>query len=115
MKKKRNRFTVKLDWSVIYKKNLMLGTVVGLLGKESSTGAFEVQEVCYPGVAPQQPLPQSRDDSKYVALVSGLNVGADPAMDLKLQLLTEYLTGELGTMDVCMKWEKKKKYKDKHV
>ncbi|KAG2219561.1 hypothetical protein INT45_013220 [Circinella minor] len=91
---------IQLIGAVLEKEFWVTGTVVGLLGKESSTGAFEVQEVCYPGVAPQQPLPQTRDDSKYVALVSGLNVGADAATDLKLQLLTEYLTGELGTIDI---------------
>ena len=100
----------------IYKNILVLGTVVGLLGKESSTGAFEVQEVCYPGVAAQQALPQNRDNSKYVAVVSGLNVGADVAMDLKLQLLTEYLTGELGTMDVSRQERGEKEGKsDKNI
>ena len=33
--------------------------VVGLLGKETAEGTFEIQEVCYPGMAPQERLPQN--------------------------------------------------------
>ncbi|KAI9495528.1 DNA polymerase alpha/epsilon subunit B-domain-containing protein [Zychaea mexicana] len=91
---------IELVGAILEKEFWVTGTVVALLGKETAAGSFEVQEVCYPGVAPQPPIPQNNDNSKYVALISGLNVGADPATDLKLQLLTEYLTGELGTMDI---------------
>ncbi|KAI9252432.1 DNA polymerase alpha/epsilon subunit B-domain-containing protein [Phascolomyces articulosus] len=87
---------IQLIGAVLEKEFWVTGTIVGLLGKETSSGAFEVQEVCYPGIAPQPPFPLN-DNPKYVALVSGLNVGADAATELKLQLLTEYITGELGT------------------
>ncbi|KAI8144516.1 DNA polymerase alpha/epsilon subunit B-domain-containing protein [Fennellomyces sp. T-0311] len=90
---------VQLVGAILEKEVWVTGMVVGLLGKETSDGSFEIQEVCYAGMPPQAPFPQN-DDSKYVALVSGLNVGQNAALDLKLQMLTEYLTGELGTMDV---------------
>lgn len=34
---------------------------------------------------------------KYVALLSGLNIGADDQLDVKNQLLSEFLSGELGS------------------
>lgn len=42
-----------------------------------------------PSVDAQQP--------KYVALLSGLHIGADDQLDIKNQLLAEFLSGELGS------------------
>jgi hypothetical protein len=35
-----------------------------------------------------------------VAIVSGLNIGSKADIDLNIQLLTEYLSGELGSEQV---------------
>lgn len=32
--------------------------IVGLLGKETSEGLFDVHEICYPGIPEQLPLPK---------------------------------------------------------
>lgn len=94
--------------------------VVGILGKEDpASGAFEVYEVCYPGLPKQQALPSSDErkgkrymllytqlillsgiGDKYVAIMSGLNIGSKADIDLNIQLLTEYLSGELGSEQV---------------
>ncbi|KAI9317740.1 DNA polymerase alpha/epsilon subunit B-domain-containing protein [Dichotomocladium elegans] len=70
------------------------GMVVALLGKETEDGLFDVEEVCYPDV-PEQPV-RSPGEDKYIALLSGLNFGSSASYDLKAQLLTEFLSGELG-------------------
>lgn len=40
------------------------------------------------------------DGPRYVALVSGLNVGETETSDMKTELLREFLTGELGSLTV---------------
>lgn len=37
---------------------LVTGMVVGVLGKEVSAGVFEVIDICLPGMADQDPLPE---------------------------------------------------------
>lgn len=39
-------------------------------------------------------------DNKYVALLSGLNFGAGGDSSIRLEMLLEYLTGELGDSEV---------------
>lgn len=39
-------------------------------------------------------------DDKYVALLSGLNFGAGGDSSIRLEMLLEYLTGELGGSQV---------------
>ncbi|KAJ1975851.1 DNA polymerase delta small subunit Cdc1 [Dimargaris verticillata] len=79
------------------------GMVVGLLGRESLTGDFEVHDICYPGLSPQPSLPSSTNNSDscpptYVALVSGLNFGDSTATAnaMSYELLKEFITGQLG-------------------
>lgn len=43
------------------------------------------------------------ESAKYIALVSGLDLGSKGSFDIKTQLLTEYLSGELGGPDVSTK------------
>lgn len=43
------------------------------------------------------------ESTKYIALVSGLDLGSKGSFDIKTQLLTEYLSGELGGPDVSTK------------
>lgn len=40
------------------------------------------------------------ESNKYIALVSGLDLGSKGSFDIKTQMLTEYLSGELGGPDV---------------
>lgn len=88
---------------------LVTGVVCAVRGKMSDAGdVFEVRDVCFPGIAPQPPLPPSvslepadaepRADDTYVALVSGIVVGGDSdgGHVLALQLLLDYVAGHIG-------------------
>lgn len=56
-----------------------------------------IQEVLYPGLRPQKPLPTKQEKSEYVALVSGLAVGDPSGNPSQISLLVDYLTGMLGS------------------
>lgn len=102
---------------------------MGVLGSEDTNGDFKVVDVCYAGEgAQEQPAPMETGKSetqntlkssqrssvllyplyhfildeadKYVALVSGLGIGGNDFKPLELDLLAEYLTGELGNTKV---------------
>lgn len=89
----------------------LIGIVVAIKGRENANGDFEVDDMCFAGL-PDQSLrsldvqsewesscPAVVDDTgngEYLALTSGLNVGDNAHDDLYLQLLAEYLTGQLG-------------------
>ncbi|KAH9951352.1 DNA polymerase alpha/epsilon subunit B-domain-containing protein [Amylocystis lapponica] len=91
---------------------LVTGVILGALGIENASGDFEVVDICFAGLAPQASLATSEsenDDSmdvdgstrpsdtdEWVALVSGLEVGATSPADAQIQMLVEYLTGEAG-------------------
>ncbi|KAG0203296.1 hypothetical protein BGX28_004392 [Mortierella sp. GBA30] len=74
------------------------GVVMGVLGSEDVNGDFKVVDVCYAGQGPQeQPSLMETDEAdKYVALVSGMEIGSSDFQPLELDLLAEYLTGEIG-------------------
>ncbi|CEP14882.1 hypothetical protein [Parasitella parasitica] len=89
---------VEISGSCLDRELLVTGMIVGILGKEIATGAFEAIDVCLPGMADQDPLPaQVADHSKFVAILSGLDIGAEDQLDLRTQLLAEFLSGELGS------------------
>jgi DNA polymerase delta subunit 2 len=48
---------VEISGTCLDKELLVTGMIVGILGKEMDTGAFEVVDVCLPGMADQDPLP----------------------------------------------------------
>ncbi|KAI0665028.1 DNA polymerase alpha/epsilon subunit B-domain-containing protein [Cubamyces menziesii] len=94
---------------------LVTGVILGALGIETHNGDFEVVDLCYPGMAPQPSLgvpwsPREGSDNamevddslhslpsdEWIALVSGLDVGAASPADGQLQLLAEFLTAEVG-------------------
>lgn len=79
-----------------------------MLGAETPTGEFEVMDVCYAGL-PEQSTSQAVTNGKgkepetasengtWVALVSGMELGGtEDADDLRADLLSEFLTGELA-------------------
>ncbi|KAI5964348.1 HYS2 [Candida pseudojiufengensis] len=80
------------------KKNLLVtGCIVAVLGIEIQAGIFEIMDVIYPKCAPQKSLNLPiQGENKKIALISGLNVGLNSNYDLKLEILKEYLIGELG-------------------
>lgn len=93
------------------KANLVTGCVVGVLGMEVKAGIFEVMDVVFPKRVEDKQVLMTEDASttsasnvsnptsaSAVAFVSGLGVGEN-ADNLKLDLLKEYLIGELGAVD----------------
>ena len=96
---------------------------MAVLGAENKAGDFEVVEICFPGLAPQPALPplpplplstpststskdvdmngETEDEGEWIALLSGLEMGGgSDAADLRIQLMAEWLIGELGDEDV---------------
>lgn len=78
---------------------LVTGCFVAVLGIEIQAGIFEIMEVVYPSAAPQKTLTPSNAPRKCIALVSGLNFCKDTQSDLRLVLLQQWLSGELGGSD----------------
>lgn len=79
---------------------LMTGCVVAVLGSELASGDFNVLDIRFLEYAPQAPLsPPNSDKPKFLALVSGLGLKGSSYESYTLQLLKEYLTGELGGLD----------------
>ncbi|KAI0318361.1 hypothetical protein OF83DRAFT_35169 [Amylostereum chailletii] len=89
---------------------LVTGVIAGALGVETNNGDFEVVDLCFAGMAPQededevvdgmdigedQPEP-SGEPEDYAAFVSGLDVGSLVPVDAHIQMLVEYLSGEEG-------------------
>lgn len=80
---------------------LVTGCIVGVLGIELQAGIFEIMDVVYPTIAPQKALPQG-NSTKTVALISGLNIGKEGINDLRMELLKQYLIGEVGLNEDAM-------------
>lgn len=80
---------------------LMTGCVVAVMGSELASGDFNVLDIRFLEYAPQAPLPSPNEDGKprYLALVSGLSLRGSSYEGYHLQLLKEYLIGELGGLD----------------
>lgn len=76
---------------------LVTGCIVAVLGIEVQAGIFEIMDVAYPECAPQKPLSPPQSRAKKIAIVSGLNIGAEGDYDLKIELLKQFLLGETGS------------------
>ncbi|KAF9368649.1 hypothetical protein CPB97_004403 [Podila verticillata] len=89
---------VKLVGSKISSDFFVTGVVMGALGSEDANGDFKVVDVCFAEAADQESVSHMETDEsdKYVALVSGLGIGGPNFKPLELDLLAEYLTGDLG-------------------
>jgi len=78
---------------------LVTGLVVGVEGEQLDNGEFQVSHFHLPEI-PRHPSParqlQAIPSGKYIAFVSGLNVGALETEPLMAQLLADYLGGLLG-------------------
>lgn len=77
-------------------KSLVTGVVVAARGEVNRKGEFVLKELLEPGTPPAPSLPMAEGEERYVALVSGLGVGAPGARPLEAQLLVDFLTGQLG-------------------
>ncbi|TPX72957.1 DNA-directed DNA polymerase [Spizellomyces sp. 'palustris'] len=86
---------VKLTGEILKDTMLVTGIIVAVLGCENASGDFEVIDLCYPQLAPQPTLSPSEGDT-FIAVASGLSVG-DETFNLELELLSDFLAGELGS------------------
>lgn len=104
---------LRLSGKMLKRQLLVTGIVVAILGTETAKGEFEVIDMLFPDPAPQPerwqwhnqrqtPEHEMQVDAaavkpkKQIAFVSGLEL-SDPDGDLsELDLLTQYLLGELG-------------------
>ncbi|KAI8468881.1 MAG: DNA polymerase alpha/epsilon subunit B-domain-containing protein [Monoraphidium minutum] len=78
---------------------LVTGVVAAVRGRADAGGDFVVTDICFPGLPPQPPRPQLEGDA-YVALLSGLELaGGGGAERLRVQLLVDFLTGNLAGRD----------------
>ncbi|RKP30145.1 hypothetical protein METBISCDRAFT_16968 [Metschnikowia bicuspidata] len=90
--------------ALLRKSHLVTGCVVGVLGMEIQAGVLEIMEIVHPVPAPQQGAEErTAFPQEWIAFVSGLSVGRETALDLKIILLQQWLSGELGgSSDVGM-------------
>jgi DNA polymerase delta subunit 2 len=73
------------------------GVLVAVRGREENNGKFNVIDYCFAGAPPIAPPSQtSNNDDIYVLLVSGLNIGSEWSDQLFIQLLVDYINGQLG-------------------
>ncbi|KAI9209532.1 DNA polymerase alpha/epsilon subunit B-domain-containing protein [Polychytrium aggregatum] len=90
---------VNLTGSRLSDEHLVTGTVVAVLGREVPGGSFEVLSVCCAKLQPQKQITQLPENSPMVAFVSGLNFGEADNREHAIQMMVDYLTGELGTLE----------------
>ncbi|KAF2090620.1 DNA polymerase delta subunit 2 [Saccharata proteae CBS 121410] len=98
---------LRLTGSFLATQMLVTGCIIAAMGTENSDGVFEVAKIQVADLAPQpdrleQPEAAEDDEqqpkpSSKVAIISGLRISGSPSDALRLSLLTEYLTGELGS------------------
>ncbi|KAL5019253.1 hypothetical protein ScPMuIL_004975 [Solemya velum] len=76
------------------------GVVAAVYGVEpdDDRGKFHVEDVCYHEL-PSQPERHVGDRDRYVALVSGLEIGGKDEKMFQLQLLIDLITGQVGDED----------------
>lgn len=80
------------------KRNILVtGCIVAILGIEIQAGIFEIMDVVFPSVSPQKPLTTPKKENSKIAFVSGLQLCDEANHDIKIELLKQYLTGELGS------------------
>ncbi|KAH9985573.1 hypothetical protein BJV77DRAFT_1031940 [Russula vinacea] len=105
---------IRLIGKVLEGTPLVTGVIVGVFGAETSSGDFEVIDLCFPGMAPlageddrmdTDDIPGTSTDSdsgaanEYVAFISGLDIGSSPVSEAQTQVLVDYLTGACGDFD----------------
>lgn len=73
------------------------GVIVAVMGKEpeNDKGKFHVEDYCLQELPKQPPLPSLNSD-RYVAFVSGLEIGSKSEQQFALQMFVDMVTGHLG-------------------
>lgn len=87
---------VKLRGDVLLPSVYVTGLVVALLGKETDSGDFLVEEILEAGLPEQPQFPLDSGEDKYIVFVSGINIGSNVSNPLQFQLFVDHITGYLG-------------------
>ncbi|KAL2501589.1 DNA polymerase delta small subunit [Forsythia ovata] len=87
---------VKLCGAVLLPSVYVTGSVVALLGKETGSSDFMVDDILEAGFPQQIERPLVSGEDKYVVFVSGLSVGGSSSNPLQFQLFIDHITGHLG-------------------
>ncbi|RKP02143.1 hypothetical protein CXG81DRAFT_11167 [Caulochytrium protostelioides] len=90
---------VVLVGDILESHTLVSGVIAAFLGHELPSGEFHVDDICFATPGPCLPLPPAAGPDapkRYVALVSGIELGAPNSLAPELDLLVDYLCGELG-------------------
>lgn len=75
---------------------LVTGVLCAALGVEGSGGKFVVEELCFCGLPESKTNQSLCDEDRYALLVSGLDMGGCVDGLLRVELLVDYITGQLG-------------------
>ncbi|KNC80578.1 hypothetical protein SARC_07062 [Sphaeroforma arctica JP610] len=79
--------------------DVVTGVVVACYGIENADGDFFVTSYCFADMAPQKMRelkPEPVDGDTYIGLVSGLNISPQNKNLFPVQMMADYLTGNLG-------------------
>ncbi|KAG8217429.1 DNA polymerase alpha/epsilon subunit B-domain-containing protein, partial [Butyriboletus roseoflavus] len=101
---------IKLVGQKLISMHLVTGVIIAVLGMETPSGEFEVIDTCFADLAPFAEQHNTGNDSmdvdsstaqldEYLAVVSGLSIGTESQADAQIQMLVEYLSGEVGGHD----------------
>lgn len=83
----------------IFKRELITtGMIVAVLGSEDQSGDFHVIDICFPELAIQKPIPPpANSEDAYVVFVSGMEFGGPKSSDIRYELLSDMIVGEIGS------------------
>ena len=74
------------------------GSIVAVHGHQIEGGAFKVKEILGADWAPQEPRLTTSSEKKYVALVSGLNIGTPTTNPLLASLFLDFIAGHFESL-----------------
>ncbi|KAF2363221.1 DNA polymerase alpha/epsilon subunit B [Trinorchestia longiramus] len=77
-------------------QKLVTGIVCAIKGRVATAGKFEVDEFCFIGLPSSSLKLEIVQEDSFLLLVSGLELGGCASELLSVELLTDYITGQLG-------------------
>lgn len=93
---------LRLIGRILATQNLVTGCVIAVMGSETHGGDFEVVSLIIPDLPPQNKLPgKVKKSRRKVALCSGLGFRGNVNEGYEVELLAEWLLGEIGDREVC--------------
>uniref|UniRef100_A0A8D8GXB3 DNA polymerase delta subunit 2 n=1 Tax=Culex pipiens TaxID=7175 RepID=A0A8D8GXB3_CULPI len=88
----------------LYVHSVVTGVVCAVRGYEDGDGRFHVEEYLFYEAGPQKPL-KSLECSPLIVLISGLNQSSPNDMSLSMELLQQWLFGNLEGFGQSRDWE----------